>query len=51
MQNMKEITEVLKKCLNKGECTKCIYGECGQPMMCCKELIKTILDKLEGKKK
>lgn len=46
---MKEIIEVLKKCLNKGNCTQCEYGEYGQPMMCCKELMKTILDKLERK--
>ena len=47
---MKEITEVLKKCLNKGNCTQCEYGKYGQPMMCCKELIETILQKLESEK-
>ena len=46
---MQEIIDTLKKCLNDGNCTECQFGQCGKPIMCCKELIKTILDKLEGK--
>ena len=29
---MKEIIEVLKKCLNKGNCTQCEYGKYGKQM-------------------
>lgn len=47
---MQEIIDTLKKCLNDGKCTECQFGQCGKPIMCCKELIKTILDKLEDKK-
>lgn len=47
---MQEMTETLKKCLNGGKCTKCQFGQCGKPIMCCKELIETILQKLESEK-
>ena len=47
---MQEMIETLKKCLNGGKCTECEYGNNGQPMMCCKDLIKKILDGLENKK-
>lgn len=47
---MQEMIETLKKCLNGGKCTECQFGQCGKPIVCCKELIKTILDKLEDKK-
>lgn len=47
---MQEMIETLKTCLNGGKCTECQFGQCGKPIVCCKELIKTILDKLEDKK-
>lgn len=47
---MQEMTETLKKCLNGGKCTECQFGQCGKPIMCCKELTETILQKLESEK-
>ena len=41
---MENCIKILEKCLNNGKCTECKYGAKGDPMICCKELIRYVLE-------